>query len=131
MPIVKKSKNSEDFFKPTPGMRLYALKRAKLGDDETNTEIAKQINMSRCVISQWKAIEGFNEWLEEEVEYLRQDIHEILESTAKQQIHDFRFWEAMGRKHGFIKDDSTTVTLESDKKLIIDFGDKDDLPEQS
>ncbi len=90
-------------------MQIYAYKRAKLGPDVTDAEISRQIGMTQTAISKWKHVEGFAEWLEHQVTVYQTPIRERLEQVALDQVKDFRFWEAMGRKHGYITDKNEPV----------------------
>lgn len=91
-------------FRPTPGMRLYAFQRARLGDKAKNTEISKLIGIQAQTISTWLPIKGYPEWLEEQVAVYRAPILEILEQIAINKLeHDYRYWEAMAKKYGFIQ----------------------------
>jgi len=85
-------------------MRLYAFERAKSGDDSEKS-IAERININPSTISVWKTEQGFLEWLESEVAVYRAPILHILEQVAVTNLEDFRFWEAMAKKYGFISKD--------------------------
>lgn len=91
-------------FKPKPAHQLYAYHRAKLGDSATEIEISKIIGVANETISRWKNIKGFNEWLEENVSSYRAPIKEMLEIVAIKNIDDYRFWEALAKKYGYLND---------------------------
>lgn len=83
-------------------MQLYAHKRAEMGINAYQKDVADKINISPETISRWNAIDGFDEWLNATVIRYSAPISELLEQVAKEQINDFRFWEAISKKHGFI-----------------------------
>jgi hypothetical protein len=92
-------------FEPSAGQELYAYLRARHGDDETQKALAALMHVTPPLISKWKALQGFNDWLTERVAYYRTDIHELLEQTARRKLaEDFRYWQAMALKYGFIKE---------------------------
>lgn len=89
-------------FSPTPAMEFYAYQRAKLGDDAFQNEIAQQALINQFTVSHWKQKEGFNEWLEERTKYYRAPIRDLLEQVAIANLKDFRFWEAIAIKFGYL-----------------------------
>lgn len=90
-------------FQPTPAMELYAYQRAKLGDDATNTSIAEKVGITRETGSRWKAMPGFKDWLLERVKYYRTPILDLLEQVAIARLGEFKYWEAMAKKFGYIE----------------------------
>ncbi len=91
----------QGFFVPTPAMQIYAVHRARIGANATNREISKIISISESYISQWQNIPGFNEWLDQEVAYFSMPIKKLLEGVAMRNLQDYKFWEAMSKKHKF------------------------------
>ena len=93
-------------FRPTPAMFLYAFQRAKAGKKAKDSMISKAIGVRAETISRWKHINGFEEWLEEQVASYRAPILALLEQVALDKIRagDFRFWQSIGKKYGFIND---------------------------
>lgn len=94
-------RNSQQF-RPTPAMELYAYKRAKVGEDASNKSVAESIGITRETASRWKAISGFLEWLDERVACYRTPILEMLEQVALNNLDDYRYWEAMAKKFGYV-----------------------------
>lgn len=92
------------YFEPTPAMKLYAFHRSKMGQKARDSTLSKRIGIRRETASRWKKVNGFISWLEEQIASYRAPIHDLLESTALDKIvaGDFKYWEAMGKKHGFI-----------------------------
>jgi hypothetical protein len=96
------SKKKDHFFKPTPAMELYAFQRAKLGKDVTIVEAAAATGVSRETAQRWKNQEGFLEWLDERVTYYKQPILDLLEQVARIKLSEFKYWEAIALKYGYI-----------------------------
>jgi hypothetical protein len=92
-------------------MHLYAYQRARCGDDETKTALAEKIGVTRETVSRWGLVPGFNEWLEGAVSVYRTPIHERLEQVALENLTDFRFWETMATKYGFIEKKESQVPM--------------------
>lgn len=90
-------------------MKLYAYQKSKMSDDATNVAICKEIGINSNHVSTWKQKEGFEDWLETEIAKYRTPIHERLRQVALDKIEDYRFWEAMGKKHAFITDKNEPV----------------------
>lgn len=83
-------------------MEFFAYTRAKLGDDAFDAEICRQCGIRPETSSRWKSVDGFEEWLEARIAFYRADIHKVLEQVAIKNLDDFRFWEALAKKYGFI-----------------------------
>lgn len=90
-------------FKPTRLMRLYAFKRAKLGDTISELEISKLLDIRNETISRWKNNPEFITWLEEVITTYRMPILELLEQVAIDNLHDFRFWKEIAEKYGYFE----------------------------
>lgn len=103
-------------FKPTAAMRLYAYQRAKLGEDVTNRSIAKNIGVNAETISRWNQHEGFEQWLESQTFVFRAPILELLEQVAVSNLDDYRYWEAMAKKYGFITGDAAPLAQPNEPK---------------
>lgn len=88
-------------------MKLYAYQRAKQGEDATEKSIAAKIGICAETVSRWKQIKGYSTWLEDQLALYRAGIHDLLEQVALDQIGsgDFRYWEAMALKFGFIREE--------------------------
>jgi hypothetical protein len=92
-------------FEASAAMELYAYLRAKHGDDATQKSIAGLMHVTAPLISKWKSKQGFEEWLEDRVCFYRSDIHALLEQAARRKlIEDFRYWQAMAIKFGYISE---------------------------
>lgn len=85
-------------------MKLFAFQKSKMPDDVTNVAVCKEIGINSDYVSNWNHKEGFKHWLETEIAKYRTPIHERLQQVALDKIEDYRFWEAMGKKHAFISD---------------------------
>lgn len=92
-------------FKPSAAQEYYAYCRAKLGDDAFDKAVAAKAGIRPETSSIWKQQEGYLEWLEMRVAYYRQDVNFLLEAVALKNLDDFRFWDAMAKKFGFVNDD--------------------------
>jgi hypothetical protein len=90
-------------FKPTPAMQLFARQRAKEGDDLSIAKIARKIGVTRETASRWQKLPKFAEWLDEQVWVYRSPILELIEAVAINRLDDFRYWEAVAKKYGYIQ----------------------------
>lgn len=95
-------------FRPSAAQEYFAYCRAKLGDDAFDRDIANKAGIRPETSSMWKRIEGYEEWLESRVAYYRQDVNFLLEAVALKNLDDFRFWEAMAKKYGFVNEEGKT-----------------------
>lgn len=105
-------------FKATHGMYRYAFYRAKLGEKASDTEVARHVGISREQVSRWRSRPEFEEWLALAVGQYRAPIHDLLECVAKERlIEDFRYWEAMAKKFGYISEQ--VVDNEDAKRKVV------------
>jgi hypothetical protein len=104
-------------FSPTSAMKLYAFQRSKAGEDATDKEISQKIGVRAETVSRWKSINGFSEWLEEQMSVYRAPVLELLERVALERLGEFRYWEAVANKFGFLKE--IKADEGNDSKLII------------
>lgn len=115
----KKVDEKKLFFKPTPAMQLFAFQIARLGKDASITEAAERVGVSRQVTYRWREREGFFEWLEEQVEVYRSPILEMIEQVAIKNLDDFRYWEAMALKYGFIVERPLEVKADGQMTILV------------
>lgn len=94
--------NKGQFLKPTPLMDIYAQRKAKMGENVPQSEIAESFGIARETVYRWNNISGFKEWLEDRVAFYRTDIHERLETFANRNMDDFQYWKEMAKKYGYI-----------------------------
>ncbi len=87
-------------FQPTKAMKLYAYKRAQSGNRPSNRSLGKELGLAAETISRWKKINGFNEWLEEQISLYRSPLQDELLRIGRQNIDDFRFWNVLVEKYG-------------------------------
>lgn len=93
-------------FKATFGMRAYAWQRAKLGEDVSDAEICRVINIRPETICAWKHVEGYFEWLEDTVSRFRHPIHDLLESIAVYRADDHKFWTSLALRYKYLTESS-------------------------
>ncbi len=98
-------------FKPTPAMQIYAYKRATLGENVTDKAIATSIGIAPETVSRWKAIDGYENWLTEQVSVFRAPILDQLEMIARSKIDDFRYWQVLAQKYGFYSCDTFKISF--------------------
>ena len=106
-------------------MRLYAFQRAKLGDSAPESAVAQSVGIARETVSRWKNVTGFSEWLDDALLSYRAPIHDLLEQVARDNLHDFRYWEAIADRFSF-----GSRTTPNESRLIIDFGDSAEAPNE-
>lgn len=104
-------------FKPTPAMKLFAYYRAKDGESLKIKDICKATGVRPETYSRWRKVKGFDEWLSMEVLTLRRPIHSRLEQVALEKIHDFKFWQSLALKSGFLN--SNPVSEDTSHLLYI------------
>jgi hypothetical protein len=84
-------------------MEFFAYVRAKTGDDASDAEVCRQSGIRPETASRWKQNDGYEEWHEHRVAYYRTDIKRVLEQVALKNLDDFRYWETMAKKYGYIE----------------------------
>ena len=104
-------------FKPTSAMKLYAFQRAKTGDETSDKDIAKELNIWPETISRWRQDEHFLTWLADQISVYRAPIHNLLEQVAIERLTDFRYWEAIALKFGYIKEEEQDAMPIAEIKL--------------
>ena len=84
-------------------MKLYAFHLAKAGKKPKDSVVSKLVGVAPETICRWKKINGFLEWLEEAQAAYKTPINALLEQKALEMIQagDFRFWDAVARKHNY------------------------------
>ena len=91
-------------FTPSSAMKLYAFQRAKLGKKAKDSQVSKLISIRPETISRWKRINGFNKWLEQQISVHLSPIQDVWTMVGTENLMkgDFRYWQELGRKHGFL-----------------------------
>lgn len=105
-------------FTPTPAMKLYAAAKATGGDGLSQTELASRCGVHYVTVSKWNALAGFDEWLTSAVARHRAPILELLRQIAIDNIDDFRFWEALSYKYGFLNRDDKPASVQQIMKPV-------------
>lgn len=103
---------NEQGFRATPAQKLYAAVRAVAGDDETQRALAARAGVSEETVSRWKQERGFAEWLMSSVARHRAPILELLRQVAIDNVDDYRFWEALAYKYGFLNRDDKPAAVQ-------------------
>ena len=92
-------------------MQLYVMKCIELGFDKTQTEIAEAIGIHPSQISIWKQSPEFEPWCEEQKCIRLKPIMTQLEIVALLHIENFKYWEALAKRYGYIVDDQKSLPL--------------------
>lgn len=115
-------KTNDQVFKASGAQHRYAFVRARKGDKASELSISKEIGVAAETISRWKNINGYNEWLEETIAKFRTPIHELLEQVALERLDDFKYWEAIAKRYGYLTDKPVDPNPNDpnsiDKKLV-------------
>lgn len=90
-------------FRPTPAMHYFAFCRAKLGDSASDRVVCDKAGIRPETSSVWKRDPKYSEWLSDQVAIYRASVLDLLEQVALKNIDDFRYWEAMAQKYGYLK----------------------------
>lgn len=92
----------DQFFIPTSAMKVYALVRAKSPAGTTDKVLAAKAGLAPETISRWKGLEGFEQWLADEMSNLGLPIILRLEQIALERADkDFRFWQILAEKYQY------------------------------
>lgn len=114
MPIVPKAKvkwrfkmpehDGDPDFRPSPSMMVYCIARKELGMNVTDAEICRQTGITHPCVSAWKRNPKFQAWMDENLAFIFKPVREQLEVVALLHIENFRFWEALAKRYGYITD---------------------------
>ena len=116
----RKKKDEEDdkvMFRPTAAMQLYAMKLIEMGFDSTQEEVAKAIGISSHQVSNWRRFKEFEPWLEEQKCMRLKPILTQLEIVALLNIDNFKYWEALAKRYGYIRDENAPPPLKEVDEL--------------
>jgi len=97
-------------FKPTPAMRLWIEAELKLMTDNIS-EIAHECSLERSNWYKWIKDDGFIAWYRAEWNKLLQSQGPTLDKIGLRfsKRGDYKFWEAMQKRVGNLKDDNKTT----------------------
>lgn len=107
-------------FKPTPAMRLWIEAELKLMTDNISA-IADECSLERSNWYKWIKDESFIAWYRSEWDKLLKSQGPTLDKIGLRfsKRGDYKFWEAMQRRVGNLKDDKqgTTVAVQNNVNL--------------